>query len=49
MPKGMDPKKAFPHHTPDFYLDESGLKLGVISFCNLVLDYSLAPSPKAKK
>jgi amidohydrolase len=49
MPKGMDPKKAFPHHTPDFYLDESGLKLGVVSFCNLVLDYSLASSPKTTK
>ncbi|MEJ7766675.1 MAG: amidohydrolase [Chitinophagaceae bacterium] len=39
MPKGMDPKKAFPHHTPDFFLDESGMKLGVNAFCNLVLDY----------
>ena len=48
MQKGMDPQKAFPHHTPDFYLDESGLKLGVVSFCNLVLDYSLAPVPKKK-
>jgi len=49
MPKGMDPQKAFPHHTPDFNLDESGLKLGVMSFCNLVLDYSLAPSAKQSK
>jgi amidohydrolase len=49
MPKGMDPQKAFPHHTPDFYLDEGGLKLGVMSFCNLVLDYSLAPSAKQPK
>ncbi len=39
MPKGMDPEKAFPHHTPDFFIDESGLKLGVKSFCNLVIDY----------
>lgn len=39
MPKGMDPSKAFPHHTPDFYIDESGFKTGVKAFCNLVFDY----------
>ncbi|MBS1609729.1 MAG: amidohydrolase, partial [Bacteroidetes bacterium] len=39
MPKGMDPVKAPSHHTPDFYIDESGFKLGVRSLCNLVLDY----------
>jgi amidohydrolase len=39
MKKGQDPKTAYPHHTPDFMLDESGLKLGVIAFCNLVFDY----------
>jgi amidohydrolase len=27
------------HHTPDFYLDESGFKLGVKTFVNLTLDY----------
>jgi amidohydrolase len=27
------------HHTPDFFIDESGLKLGVQSFVNLTLDY----------
>ena len=27
------------HHTPDFYIDESGLILGVKSFVNLTLDY----------
>jgi amidohydrolase len=40
MKKGQDPKTAFPHHTPDFYIDESGFKLGVKTFCNLVFDYS---------
>jgi metal-dependent amidase/aminoacylase/carboxypeptidase family protein len=40
MKKGQDPKTAFPHHTPDFYIDESGFKLGVKAFCNLVFDYS---------
>lgn len=39
MPKGGDPKKAPSHHTPDFYIDESGLKLGVTAMCNLVVDY----------
>lgn len=28
-----------PHHTPDFFIDESGLKLGVTSMVNLTLDY----------
>ena len=31
--------KAFPHHTPDFFIDESGLKLGVKALVNLALDY----------
>ena len=39
MPKGTDPKKAGPHHTPDFYLDESGFIVGVKAFCQLVFDY----------
>lgn len=43
MPKGMSPLDAAGHHTPDFYLDESGFKLGVRTFCNLVFDY---PSTK---
>jgi amidohydrolase len=43
MKKGQDPKTAFPHHTPDFYIDESGFKLGVKAFCNLVFDYSAHP------
>ncbi|MCB9291307.1 MAG: amidohydrolase [Lewinellaceae bacterium] len=39
MPKGMDPAEAAPHHTPDFFVDESGMKLGVRLLCNLTLDY----------
>jgi amidohydrolase len=39
MPKGTDPRKAGPHHTPDFYLDESGFIVGVKAFCQLVFDY----------
>ena len=40
MKKGQDPHTAFPHHTPDFRIDESGFKLGVKAFCNLVFDYA---------
>ncbi|RYE28916.1 MAG: amidohydrolase [Sphingobacteriaceae bacterium] len=39
MQKGGDPLKAPSHHTPDFYIDESGFTLGVKSLCNLTLDY----------
>jgi len=39
MPKGGDPKTAPAHHTPDFYIDESGFTLGVKALCNLALDY----------
>lgn len=40
MPKGMDPKKAAPHHTPDFYIDDSRLDLGVKAYLHLVMDYA---------
>ena len=39
MPKGKDPATAGPHHTPQFFIDDSGLKLGVNAMCNLVMDY----------
>jgi amidohydrolase len=39
MPKGMDPRKAFPHHTPDFFIDDSRLDVGIKAFCNIVFDY----------
>ena len=39
MPKGKKREEAPPHHTPDFFIDESGFKLGVRTLCNLVLDY----------
>ncbi|RMD75610.1 MAG: amidohydrolase [Bacteroidetes bacterium] len=42
MPKGQDPATAPPHHTPDFYIDESGFKLGVRALANLTLDYMRA-------
>ena len=40
---GMDPGKApeevAAHHTPDFYIDESGLRTGVELYVNLAVDY----------
>jgi amidohydrolase len=40
LPKGKDPKTAGPHHTPEFFLDESGFIAGVKAFCNMVVDYA---------
>jgi amidohydrolase len=40
MPKGADPVKAPSHHTPDFFIDESGMALGVQAMVNLVMDYA---------
>jgi amidohydrolase len=45
MPKGGDKLKAPSHHTPDFFIDESGFTLGVKALCNLTLDY-MASSAK---
>ena len=39
MPKGADVKKTAAHHTPDFYIDDSRLDVGVKAFCNIVFDY----------
>lgn len=38
---GMTPgnKQAFPHHTPDFQIDDNGLLLGVKSMTAVALDY----------
>ena len=49
MEKGKDPKTAFPHHTPDFVLDESGMKTGVKAFCHLVIDYLQSAAAPVKK
>ena len=38
-PEGSDPKKAAPHHTPDFYVDDSGMLLGMKAMATLTLDY----------
>jgi len=40
MPKGNDPSKSPGHHTPDFYIDDSRLDVGIKAFCNIVFDYA---------
>lgn len=39
--KPLDVKRedAASHHTPDFYIEESGMKLGVKAFVQIVMDY----------
>ncbi len=39
MPIEDHPNKGFSHHTPDFYVDDSGLVLGVKAMLNLTFDY----------
>ena len=40
MPPGMHPKDAAPHHTPDFFIDDSRLNVGVKAFAHMVFDYA---------
>ncbi len=44
LPKGADPATAPAHHTPNFFIDESGFPLGVKALCDLTLDYMSAHS-----
>lgn len=39
MPKGKNPAETAPHHTPGFFVDESGLTLGVQAIATLAADY----------
>jgi len=39
MPKGGNPKTTPSHHTPDFFIDESGMQTGIKAFLYLVTDY----------
>ena len=38
-PAGLDPKKVAPNHSPRFFVDESGLLLGVRTLAHLTCDY----------
>jgi amidohydrolase len=39
MPPDMDPGEAPSHHTPDFYIDESGMQYGVRAYAQIATDY----------
>ncbi|MEX0662704.1 MAG: amidohydrolase [Balneolaceae bacterium] len=41
MPADMNREDAAPHHTPDFYIEEEGMKTGVRAMANLTIDYML--------
>jgi amidohydrolase len=40
MPADKTPATAAPHHTPDFFIDDSRLDVGVKAFANIVFDYA---------
>ena len=46
-PKDQNAKLAPSHHTPDFFIDESGMKTGVKAYCYLVTDYMTMTSNKS--
>ncbi len=39
LPSGKDPRKAAAHHTPDFFVDDAGMKTGILAFLMMVTDY----------
>ena len=41
MTPGQDPRTAAPHHTPDFKINDKGMKLGVRMLSNLTIDYMM--------
>ena len=49
MTPGKDPKLTAAHHTPDFYIDEAGMKSGIKAYCFLVLDYMKNSQAKSSK
>ena len=43
MPLDADPTKVPSHHTPDFFIDESGMITGLRAMLNLTVDYMKDP------
>lgn len=43
MPLDADPTKVPSHHTPDFFIDESGMITGLRAMLNLTVDYMKGP------
>ncbi len=48
MPKGQNASTAASHHTPDFFIDEGSLVIGVKAMANLVVDYFEMTANKVK-
>lgn len=46
-PPGVAPEDAAPHHTPDFFIDEAGMVLGVRALVRLTLDYLAQEAERA--
>ena len=46
MPADINPADATPHHTPDFYIEEEGMKTGVRTMANLTIDYMMQSADK---
>ena len=49
MPKNKNVAETASHHTPDFYIDESGFVLGVKALTNLTVDYMEKNPSKSSK
>ena len=47
-PLNVSPFDAAPHHTPDFFLDESGFVLGVRTLSQMVVDYGMGEMQKSE-
>lgn len=47
-PKGKPTSETAPHHTPDFYIDESGFVLGMKAMSDLTIDYMEMNTKKNK-
>jgi len=39
VPKGQDPATAAKNHSPNFFVDEGALPVGVKALVNLTVDY----------
>ena len=49
MPKNKNVAETASHHTPDFYIDESGFVLGIKALTNLTVDYMEKNPSKSSK
>jgi amidohydrolase len=49
MKKDAKPNEVFPHHTPDFFIDDSRLDVGIKAFSNIVFDFDKAKLTNAMK